>query len=562
MIKTWYVSRFKAIRDDAQTLEFKPLTIFAGTNSSGKSTVIQSILLASQALYQHRPIIPLNGEIISLGTADDVWNRGDLSEPIDLIGTFTSRSGEEVRFEVTLMPDNLPQQAQSAATQIIVQEGSYTCQTTDYHYWLNVKLKQTEAGKHYLLSHLSPQAEAEVQERIASRGEQLNALLVDSEVVLDRFFPNSIRARVLRLGTQEFEKVFLIDPRTADLTSQEREIALADDYAELVFTAIKQLKLPSLPGRKRNSNAQLISGIYAEWFDNLDLRDKERLKEFFIAAFDDMQAEGSRRVRSHGLARIQNTIHKELTEKLRYLSAYRIAPKALFAIDEVPVWSEVGINGSHIATALKIYGQQVVEFFHPEERVLDRRPLIEAVVIWLRHFALVENIETNDLGKLGTFLNVRVAGLEKELDLTSIGFGTSQVLPIIVQGLLTPPDGIFIIEQPEVHLHARVQSLLAYFFYGLTQTGRQCIVETHSEHIVNFLRALMADSDTHFEDDVQIYFANRDPERGTSFEPIRMGNKGRIVNLPPGFMDETARLATMILKGHFEYDAVEKDGAS
>ncbi len=561
MIKTWYVSRFKAIRDDAQTLEFKPLTIFAGTNSSGKSTVIQSILLSSQALYQHRPIIPLNGEIISLGTADDVWHRGDLTESIELVGALGNRSGGEVRFELTLVPDNLPGQEPAKATHVIVRDGLYSYELPDYNYWLSIRLEQNESGNRYILSHLSPEAETELQERIASRGEELNALLVDSEVVLERFFPNSIRARVLRLGSQEFERVFLIDPRAADLRAEEREQALADDYAELVNRAIKTLKLPSLPGRKRSNNTQLIAGTYAEWFDTLDPLDKERLKESFIAAFDDMQPEGLRRIRSQGLAKIQNTIHKELTEKLRYLSAYRIAPQALFAIDEVPIWSDVGINGSHIATALKTYGQQSVEFYHPDTLTVERASLIEAVVIWLKHLALVEDIETNDLGKLGTFLNVRVAGLEKELDLTSIGFGTSQVLPIIVQGLLTPQDGIFIIEQPEVHLHARVQSLLAYFFYGLTQTGRQCIVETHSEHIVNFLRALMADPGKGFDDAVQIYFANRDPQHGTFFEPIRMNN-GRIVNMPPGFMDESARLAQMILRGQFEHKTKAKDGAS
>src|SRR5690606_20710680 len=127
---------------------------------------------------------------------------------------------------------------------------------------------------------------------------------------------------------------------------------------------------------------------------------------------------------------------------------------------------------------------------------------------------------------LGTLLKIYTAGLDKELDLTSVGFGTSQILPIIVQGLLTPPDGIFIIEQPEVHLHPRVQSQLADFFLALSFVGIQCILETHSEHIINRIRLrIVEDTENKVLENVRIYFAEKEGAEShfISVEPNEYG---------------------------------------
>lgn len=567
MIKSWFVSRFKAVQEDVQHLEFKPLTIFAGTNSSGKSTVIQSILLTSQALYQQRDVVPLNGEIISLGTAGDVWHRGELSEPVILSGTFISDQ-DEVQFEVSLVPDrtNLkPDQDTPSATRLVVDKGSYSYHRDDtgVRFEYEIELDATEAGNKYFLRYLSPDSGIQLQERIAARGDQLTAVPSGSGVIMDRFLPGTIRVPIVRIATGEREKEFLMEPalRLQDLSEDERNSLFADDFADVIYLAVEKLNLPLPASRRQSDSWQWTPLIYAEWVDSLRPADKKRLSEFIGKEFDDIGSEGTQRIRTQSMKDISTAIKRNLADNLRYLSAYRIAPQALFTIDDVPIWSEVGINGTHIATALQVYGHQDVYYFDPETQQPENTPLIRAVARWLKHLQLLENVETNDLGKLGTFLSVQVAGLDKPLDLTAIGFGTSQVLPIIVQGLLTPRNGVFIIEQPEVHLHARVQSLLAYFFYGLTQTGRQCIVETHSEHIVNFLRALMAKPGTDFQDHVQIYFAKRDNKRGTSFQEVVVTN-GHIKELPPGFMDESARLADMILSGIFDYDSIGRENDS
>ena len=65
-----------------------------------------------------------------------------------------------------------------------------------------------------------------------------------------------------------------------------------------------------------------------------------------------------------------------------------------------------------------------------------------------------------------------------------VGFGVGQLLPIVVQSLLTR-DGLVLVEQPEVHLHPRLQAEVGDLFVETAGSGRaQLLVETHSEHLV------------------------------------------------------------------------------
>ena len=76
MITQWTLENFKSV-SGPETLEFAPLTVLAGANSSGKSTVIQSILLLSQTLRNRRTsrLLLLNGDLARLGTFTDLIHR-------------------------------------------------------------------------------------------------------------------------------------------------------------------------------------------------------------------------------------------------------------------------------------------------------------------------------------------------------------------------------------------------------------------------------------------------------------------------------------------------------
>jgi len=167
---------------------------------------------------------------------------------------------------------------------------------------------------------------------------------------------------------------------------------------------------------------------------------------------------------------------------------------------------------------LDVYAEQDVDFIPPNSP--DSHPrkvkLHEAVKAWLVHFGLAESFRTNEEGKLGHRLTIRPGGIEKDVDLTNVGVGVSQVLPIIVMSLISDPGSVLLFEQPEFHVHPRVQSLLADFFLAVIRTGRQCIIETHSEYLINRLRLRSARSpiDTPLHNDIMLFFVER---RGAAF---------------------------------------------
>src|SRR5713226_9400213 len=75
MLKSWSIENFKPIVNSGK-LKLAPVTVFAGLNSSGKSSLLQSILMISQTLSSRvldRPLLP-NGPIVQLGTFEDILN--------------------------------------------------------------------------------------------------------------------------------------------------------------------------------------------------------------------------------------------------------------------------------------------------------------------------------------------------------------------------------------------------------------------------------------------------------------------------------------------------------
>jgi hypothetical protein len=120
--------------------------------------------------------------------------------------------------------------------------------------------------------------------------------------------------------------------------------------------------------------------------------------------------------------------------------------------------------------------------------------LKEAVWFWLKRTGLGDSADVSDSNRYQGRLAISVVPphTKKRRDLTEIGYGISQVLPVFVGGLLQGEKGLFIVDLPEAHLHPRPQAALADFFCSLALSGRYSLVETHSEMFFHRLRLLAA----------------------------------------------------------------------
>src|SRR5258708_35331981 len=126
-------------------------------------------------------------------------------------------------------------------------------------------------------------------------------------------------------------------------------------------------------------------------------------------------------------------------------------------------------------------------------------------------------------------------------DLTHVGVGVSQVLPIVVMCLLAAPDTTIILEQPELHLNPKVQTRLADFFLSMAMLRKQCLIETHSEYLINRLRLRSALAEgTSVSELLKLYFVEKTGGL-TTYRDVRINEYGTIRDWPKGFFDQNQR---------------------
>ena len=145
----------------------------------------------------------------------------------------------------------------------------------------------------------------------------------------------------------------------------------------------------------------------------------------------------------------------------------------------------------------------------------------------------------------------RIKGPQRNL--IDVGYGVSQVLPLVTELLRgniflewfsgTPP--MFLLQQPEVHLHPSAQAALGSFFCQVAKSDRHLVVETHSDHLLDRVRMDVRDGTTPLKpEDVSILFFERG-DLDVHIHSLRIDAEGNILDAPAGyrqfFMEETAR---------------------
>ena len=121
----------------------------------------------------------------------------------------------------------------------------------------------------------------------------------------------------------------------------------------------------------------------------------------------------------------------------------------------------------------------------------------------------------------------------------NIGFGISYLLPIIVTGLIAKPGAMFIVENPEAHLHPAAQSAIGEFLGMVANTGVNVIVETHSDHVVNGVQIYVAEH-KEFADKVVINnFSQREEDSQPNIDALTINEKGELSDWPKGFFDQS-----------------------
>jgi predicted ATPase len=207
----------------------------------------------------------------------------------------------------------------------------------------------------------------------------------------------------------------------------------------------------------------------------------------------------------------------------------------------------VGVRGEYAVQAMlsKLASEQSKE-------------LVDSANEWLQRLGMVDRIDLRPIAK-GTRLYefvVRTRGYQHEANIMDVGFGVSQVLPIIVLAHFAPPGSLLILEQPEIHLHPRVQTELADLFLEIAlKRNVQFLIESHSEYLLMRLQRRLAERKGEFaqlsEKDVRLYFCKQEAEASV-LEPLEMDEFGRIKNWPQDFFGDALGERSAMAEAIFE----------
>ncbi|MEI7695352.1 MAG: DUF3696 domain-containing protein [Chlorobium sp.] len=505
MITKWKLGNFRSVRDYT-VLDFAPLTLFAGANSSGKSTILKSILLIAQTLSHKDPSRPLvlNGDLIKLGNFKDNISDNSTSNTL-VIGW------ECLPFNDSLLPFDEILKKKIHCEIAVAPSDSKSYLPTGHNSDIDLCSSHIGVVNHYSLVV----RRTDIHKR-ASKEKWL-------QETMDKDICNSLSYDIEDGHACQDFNIIILPPNTSK-----------GNYVRSEIGFIFQNFIPK----------EIVFGD--EWIDNEYNTHLKVFRGLLLSKAD---------------AAIQY-ITNFFSKSVHYLGPLRASSKSLYPRFSNSDENSIGLKGENTPEVLERHKGKIIRYIPSSSFTIPENmpepmecSLASAVVDWLGYLGIADTIETIDKGKYGLELGVRIGNSSKINDLTQVGVGVSQVLPILVSGLLAESDTTLIFEQPELHLHPKAQSRLADFFLSMTQLGKQCLVETHSEHIINRIRLRIAEGTegSPWHDATKVYFVENKNDSST-FSEVKIDECGSILVWPEGFFDERQQETERILRAASQKD--------
>lgn len=242
-----------------------------------------------------------------------------------------------------------------------------------------------------------------------------------------------------------------------------------------------------------------------------------------------------------------------LRKEFYYLNAERLGPRYGLTSNSMD-FLHCGYRGEFCAQVLD--KGQFLKI--PEERRYKSSKgenLPQQLDAWLNSICPGTSVKSTPLGSMSAQIELRNASVNNYISAPNLGFGVSYSLPIIINGLIAKEGSVYIVENPEAHLHPKGQSNIGYFLGKIAVAGVKVIIETHSEHVVNGIRRAVLELDDAIEiengfyKNIDIYFFDGyDFETTNIMEPILISSTGDLNQFPKDFFDQVQQDMSELFK--------------
>ena len=170
---------------------------------------------------------------------------------------------------------------------------------------------------------------------------------------------------------------------------------------------------------------------------------------------------------------------------------------------------------------------------------INLRSIENDILKRLQELELIDSYDIRSTSASGREYEILVKQYEggTAVPLTDVGFGVSQVLPVLTECYFADEGSTLILEQPEAHLHPKVQAELADVLIDVVKNRNiQIILESHSEHLLHRLQRRIAEEEL-LADDTAFYFCKIEYGMSRS-ERLKVDEYGNILNWPKDFFGD------------------------
>lgn len=520
MIKTIQLKNFKGFKDTGK-IDLKPLTVLCGTNSSGKSTIIQSILMLKQTFESQSPYrtILLNGEFVHLGSFDDlIYNKIPENKVQIIFDIDTSRIAEKTQFSRKI-PIN-----------ILLNNFDFKNPLIDRNNFENIleinfglRLQDPPISKEPYIENYKIKAKS-----VSPSNQSFNGTEIEFERINDEYLVKWKKTQIY-----PFEICRLKIP--------------------------KEIKHYYCPKCKINHRTNSNVGKDHYYYNYVN-ENQYHTKASFINLVPEIRMEDELKIGEYPtkpyfhIARplfSLRHIFQNVFENLFYIGPLREEPSRRYIYESEII--DIGNHGENAPFILSIEGNNEIEpyfLFQPNEgewKQITNDTLQEGVNRWLNYMDISFECEIKSEKEIIRLYLPLAQDKEVKVTLADVGFGVSQILPILVEGLRIRNGQTLILEQPEIHLHPKLQMQLADFFISMILSGKNILLETHSDHIINRIsRRIIESEDNNIISKTNILFFEQGHEGSIPYQ-VEIDRDLGIVNWPKGFFDQSVEETEAII---------------
>lgn len=504
-------------------IEIKPITILLGANSVGKSSLIQMFLMLQETALaeNYKSALKLHGGFFSLGEGINLFRKKDVNSPLHFEIEFKEPYGNE-----TIGNEFFARYFEEIVTSCYFVISQFSKDKKDITFIEEKLFKSTKKfNKKFVSLGIGRMNNVNIERNdILSMINKAHDIIkskfknkeLANEVTNTIFFRNTIITQALLNNPDEIILTYDFIKKLQEITQQDN-FSLEYDfkYTDSVLK-IKSFKLVignteivNVDFDKLEENKLFISSSIID-FTKINSKQISELRKVFknnktvfsfIGKYESNVENQS--VISYYFINFISQIIKKLeesftTQRINYVSPLRAHPKRYYFLDKAKVNAFLDtLDGEAIAEILK-----------------EDSNLKNSVNIWFKKF----NLQI-DVGPIKDIIHqIVVKQNSLDLDITDVGFGVSQVLPVIIQGFLSKENSITLIEQPEIHLHPKMQADLADLFIDIAikkgkknVANKYLIIETHSEYLLKRLRRRISENKIS-ADQVAIYYIELNEE--------------------------------------------------